>query len=107
MQFSCLTNFLVAGTNPGPNKIIKAHERKVKIIDIVQLPNIIEGELAIANLVAEVYPEAARMVLEAENIQVQRHPNPSSSVTQAADGTDEDKFLEKTDDAAGDGHSNG
>ncbi len=70
MQFSCLTNFLVVGTNPGQKKIIKTHERNVKIINIVQLTNIIVGELAIADLVAEVYPEAARTVLEAKNIQM-------------------------------------
>jgi hypothetical protein len=105
LQFSCLTNFLVVGTNPGMKKIIKAHERKVKIINIVQLTNIIVGELAIANLVAEVYPEAARMVLEAKNIQVQHHPNSSRPDTQAAEGT----AKGPSDDAsiAGDGHSNG
>jgi BRCT domain type II-containing protein len=70
LQFSCLTNFLVVGTNPGQKKIIKTHERNVKIINIVQLTNIIVGELAIADLVAEVYPEAARTVLEAKNIQM-------------------------------------
>jgi hypothetical protein len=77
----------------------------VKIIDIVQLTNIIVGELAIADLVAEVYPEAARTVLEADNVQVQRHPNSSHPDTQAAEGT----ARGPSDDAsiAGDGHSNG
>jgi hypothetical protein len=104
-QFSCLTNFLVLGTNPGPKKIIQAHERKVKIIDIVQLTKIIMGELAIADLMAEVHPEAARTVLEAKNIQVQHHPNSSRPDTQAAEGTAGGPSNDAS--IAGDGHSNG
>ncbi len=63
----------------------------------------------IKDLVAEDYPEIAIMVLEAGNIQVQRHPNPSRSDMQAAEGTAGDDTLEPSDDAiaAGDGHSNG
>jgi BRCT domain type II-containing protein len=106
-NYSRLTNFLVVGDNPGSRKFIEAHEKKLKIIDVDQLTKLMVGELIINNLKAEDYPAAARTVLEAKNIQVQRHPNPSSSVTQAADGTDEDRFLEQTDDTAGDGHSNG
>jgi hypothetical protein len=105
LQFSCLTNFLVIGTNPGPKKIIKTHERKVKIINIVQLTNIIVGELAITDLVAEVYPEAARTVLEAKNIQVQCHPNSSCPDTQATEGTAGGPSNDAS--IAGDGHSNG
>jgi hypothetical protein len=62
----------------------------------------------IKDLVAEDYPEVAIMVLEAGNIQVQHHPNPSRSDTQAA-YTAEDDTLEPSNDAiaAGDGHSNG
>ncbi len=105
MHFFRLTNFLVVGTNSGLKKIIKAHERKVKIIDIVQLTNIIVQELAIANLMAEVYPEAARTVLEAKNIQVQRHPNSSRPGTQTAEGTTRGPSNDAS--IAGDGHSNG
>ncbi len=105
MQFSHLTNFLVVGTNPNQKKIIEVHERKVKIINIVQLTNIIMGELAIANLVAEVYPESARTVLEAENIQVQRHPNSSHPDTQATEGTAEWPSNDAC--IAGNGYSNG
>jgi hypothetical protein len=35
--FSCLTNFLVVGTSPGPKKVIEAHKKKVNIIDIDKL----------------------------------------------------------------------
>ncbi len=108
-NYSRLTNFLVVGTNPGPKKIIDAHETKLKIIDIDQLTKIMVGELVIKDLVAEDYPEVAIMVLKAGNIQVQHHPNPSHSDTQAAEGTAGDDTLEPSDDAipAGDGHSNG
>ena len=108
-NYSCLTNFLVAGTNPGPKKIINAHKRKLKIIDINQLTKIMVGELVIKDLVAEDYPEVAITVLEAGNIQVQRHPNQSRSDTQTAEGTAGDDTLEPSDDAitVGDGHSNG
>ena len=106
-NYSWLTNFLVVGDNPGSKTVIKAHKKKLKIIDIDQLTRIMVGELMINNLRAEDYPKAARRVLEAKNIQVQCHPNPSSSDTQAVGGSDEDKFLEPSDDAAGDGHSNG
>jgi BRCT domain type II-containing protein len=57
--FSCLTDFLVVGTSPGPKKVIEAHEKKVKIIDMDQLTKIIVGGLAIGNLATEDYPEAA------------------------------------------------
>jgi hypothetical protein len=106
-NYSCLTNFLVVGDNPGSKKVIKAHERKLKIIDINQLTKIMMGELMTNDLRAEDYPKAAKTVLEAKNIQVQRHPNSSSSETQAADGTDEDECLKPNDNTAGDGHSNG
>ncbi len=85
------------------------HTKKVKIIDIDQLTKIIVGELAIIDLAIEVNPKAAIMVLEAQNIQVQRHPNSSCSDTQATEGTAGENTLECSDDAlaVGDGHSNG
>ncbi len=84
------------------------HEKKVKIIDIDKLTKIIVGELAIIDLATDDYPEAAIMVLEAKNIQVQRHPNSSRSDTQAAEGTAGNNILERSYDAiaVGDGHSN-
>ncbi len=81
----------------------------MKIIDVDQLTKIILGELAIIDLATEVYPEAAITVLEAQNIQVQRHPNSSRSDMQAAEGTAGGLTLEHSNDAlaVGDGHSNG
>jgi len=107
-MYSCLTNFLVVGTSPGPKKVIEVHEKKVKIIDINQLTKIIVGGLAIINLATEDYPETAIIVLEAKNIQVQHHPNSSRSDMQAAEGTAGNNTLERRDDAiaVGDGHSN-
>jgi BRCT domain type II-containing protein len=109
MEFFRLTNFLVVGTSPGPKTIIDPHKKKVKIIDIDQLTKIIVGELAIVDLATEVYPEAAIMVLEVQNIQVQHHSNSSSSDIQAAEGTAGENTLEHSDNAlaVGDGHSNG
>jgi hypothetical protein len=108
-MFSCLTNFLVIGTSPGPKKVIEAHKKKVKIIDIDKLTKIIVGELAIVNLATDNSPEAAITVLEAKNIQVQRNPNSSRSDMQAAEGTAGNNTLERSDDAiaVGDGHRNG
>jgi BRCT domain type II-containing protein len=72
---------LVIGTSPGPKKVIEAQEKKVKIIDIDKLTKIIVGKLAIVDLATDDYPKAAITVLEAKNIQVQRHPNSSRSDT--------------------------
>ncbi len=58
-SFSRLTDFLVVGTSPGHKKIIEAHEKKIKIIDIDQLTKIIVGELMIKEIRVEVYPVAA------------------------------------------------
>jgi BRCT domain type II-containing protein len=109
VMFSCFTNFLVVGTSPGPKKVIEANKKKVKIIDIDKLTKIIAGKLVIIDLATDDYPEAAITVLEAKNIQVQRHPSSSRSDTQAAEGAAGNNILERSDDAiaVGDGHSNG
>jgi hypothetical protein len=57
-NYSCLTNFLVVGDNPGSRKVIEAHEKKLKIIDVDQLTKLMVGELIINNLKAEDYPAA-------------------------------------------------
>jgi hypothetical protein len=108
-MFLRLTDFLVIGTSPGPKKVMKAHKKKVKVIDIDQLTKIIVGGLAIGDLATEDYPKAAITVLEAKNIQVQRHPNSSRSDMQATEGAAGDNTLECSDDAISvrDGHSNG
>jgi hypothetical protein len=101
-SYSRLTNGLVVGNNPGHKKITDAHERKLKIIDIAQLTSIIVGELTMADLTEADYPEVVIMVLEAKNIQVQRHPHSSNPEPQAADGTAPGLRNDE-----GDGHSNG
>ncbi len=109
VTFSRLTNFLVVGTSPGPKRVIEVYKKKIKIIDIDKLTKIIVEELAIVDLTTDNYPKAAITVLEAKNIQVQRHPNSSCSDTQATEGTAGNITLECSDDAiaVGDGHSNG
>jgi hypothetical protein len=57
-NYSRLTNFLVIGDNPGSRKVIKAHKKKLKIIDFNQLTKLMVGELIINNLKAEDYPAA-------------------------------------------------
>jgi hypothetical protein len=101
-SYSRLTNGLVVGDNPGRKKITDAHKRKLKIIDIAQLTSIIVGELTMADLTEADYPEVVITVLEAKNIQVQRHPHSSNPEPQAADGTAPGLRNDK-----GDGHSNG
>jgi hypothetical protein len=99
----------VVGDNPGWKKVLDAHEKKIKIINIGQLTSLIVGELSIKDLTMSDYPEVVITVLEAKNIQVQRHPQLSHPDMQVAEGTVKDISQGPSDDAvtAGDGHSNG
>ncbi len=58
--FSCLTNALVIGDNPGQKKILKAHEQGLSIVKLDQITSIItyDGKTAQDLLLAQ-YPEAA------------------------------------------------
>jgi hypothetical protein len=107
--FLALPNFWSLVPAQAQKKVIEAHKKKVKIIDIDKLTKIIVGELAIVDLATDDYPMVAITVLEAKNIQVQRHPKSSRSDMQAAEGTAGNNTLEHSDDAiaVGDGHSNG
>jgi hypothetical protein len=45
LSFSRLTNALVIGDAPGPKKVIEAHNRSIKIITLVQVHDLILGDL--------------------------------------------------------------
>ena len=108
-SFSRLTNALVIGDTPGPKKVIEAHNQSMKIITLAQLNDLILGDLTLEDLTSADYPESVYAVLDAEKIQVQRHPHLSVSQEQAQDGTAAELPQRQEDDAekAGDGHTNG
>jgi hypothetical protein len=107
--FLQLTDALVVGDNPVLKEVLDVHEKKMKIINIRQLMSLIVGELSIKDLTTSDYPEVVIMMLEAKNIEVQRHSQSSHPDIQAAEGTAKDIFQGPSDDTvtAGDGHSNG
>ena len=109
MSFSGLTDALVIGESPGPKKIIEAHNRSLKIITLVQLNALILGDLTLEELTSADYPDSAYAVLDAEKIQVQRHPHSSVTQEQAQDGPAGISPSGQVDDAAaaGDGHTDG
>ncbi len=104
-----ITNALVVGDCPGVKKILEAHNRSLKIINIDQLKNLILGDLTLEDLTSADYPNSVYAVLDAEKIQVQHHPQSSVQHEQAHKGTLGETSLGQVDNAdkAGDGHSNG
>ncbi len=109
MSISGLTDALLVGDCPGTKKILEAHNRSLKIITIDQLNNLILGDLTLEDLTSADYPNSVYAVLDAEKIQVQRHPQSPVQHEQAQDGTPVETSIGQEDDAdkAGDGHSNG
>jgi hypothetical protein len=109
MSISRLTDALVVGDSPGPKKVIEAHNRSMKIITLAQVNDLILGDLILEDLTSADYPESVYAVLDAEKIQVQRHPQLSVSQEQAQEGTAMEPFQRQEDDAttAGDGHTDG
>jgi len=109
MSISRLTDALVDGNTPGPKKVIEAHNQSMKIITLVQVNDLILGDLILEDLTSADYPESVYAVLDAEKIQVQRHPHLSVSHEQAQEGTLTEPFQRQEDDAttAGDGHTYG
>jgi hypothetical protein len=81
----------------------------MKIITLAQLNDLILGDLILEDLTSADYPESVYAVLDAEKIQVQRHPHSSVPQEQAQDGTAAELPQRQGDDAekAGDGHTNG
>ena len=109
MSISGITDALVVGDCLGVKKILEAHNRSLKIINIDQLKNLILGDLTLEDLTSADYPNSVYAVLDAKKIQVQRHPQSSVHYEQANKGTPGETSLGQVDDAdkAGDGHSNG
>ncbi len=109
LSISRLTDALVVGDAPGPKKVIEAHNRSMKIITLEQLNNLILGDIILEDLTSADYPKSAYAVLDAANIQVQRHPHSSVSQEQAHEGTAEETLQGQDGDAemAGNGHTNG
>jgi hypothetical protein len=109
MSISRLTDALVVGDTPGPKKVLEAHNRSMKIITLAQVNDLILGDLILEDLTSADYPESVYAVLDAEKIQVQRHPHSSVSQEQAQEGTAMEPFQRQEDDAttAGDGHTDG
>jgi BRCT domain type II-containing protein len=109
MGFSGLTDALMTGDSPGPKKVIEAHNRSLKIITLDQVNALILGDLILEDLTSADYPDSAYAVLDAEKIQVQRHPHSSVTQAQAQDGTAGSITSGQVDDAvmAGDGHTDG
>ncbi len=100
---------LALGENPGRKKVLKAHEKRLKIISIKQENGLILGDLTLDNIPTSDNPEVATAVMDANKIQVQHHPQSSVHQEQAQDGTAWNSIPGQEDDAvlAGAGHSNG
>jgi len=81
----------------------------MKIITLAQVNDLILGDLILEDLTFADYPESVYAVLDAEKIQVQRHPHLSVSQEQAHKGTAAEPFQRQGDDAttAGEGHIDG
>ncbi len=81
----------------------------MKIITLEQLNDLVLGDIILEDLTSADYHESAYAVLDAEKIQVQRHPHSSVSQEQAHEGTAEETLQGQDIDAkmAGDGHING
>jgi hypothetical protein len=109
LSISRLTDALIVGNAPGPKKIVEAHNQAMKIITLEQLNDLILGDIILEDLTSADYPKSAYAVLDAEKIQVQRHPHSSVSQEQAHEGTAEETLQGQDVDAemAGDGHTNG
>jgi hypothetical protein len=100
---------LVTEENPGKKKVVKAHEKQLKIINIEQMNGLILGDYTLDDLTISDYPEVVSMALDAKKVQVQRHLQSSVQQEQAQDGTARNFIPGQEDDAvsAGAGHSNG
>ena len=109
LSISRLTDALVVSDAPGPKKIVEAHNQAMKIITLELLNDLILEDTILEDLTSADYPESAYMVLDAEKIQVQRHPHSSVSQEQAHEGTAEETLQGQDVNAemAGDGHTNG
>ena len=81
----------------------------MKIITLMQVNDLILGDLILEDPTSADYPKSVYAVLDAEKIQVQRYPHLSVSQEQAQDGTAAEPFQRQEDDAktAGDGHTDG
>jgi len=108
MSFSGLTTALVIGESPGPKKIVEAHSRGLKIITMDQLNAVILGDLTLEGLTSADYPESVYAVLDAEKIQVQRHPQLAVTLEHGQEGPAGNNPIGQVDNAAAarDGHTN-
>jgi hypothetical protein len=86
-SISGVTNVLVTGENPGKKKVVEAHKKRLKIINIKQMNGLILGDFTLDDLTISNYPEIVTMVLDAKKVQAQHHPQSSAQQEQAQDGT--------------------
>jgi BRCT domain type II-containing protein len=108
-SISGVTNVLMTRENPGKKKVVEAHEKRLKIINIEQMNGLLLGDFTLDDLTISDYPKVVTTVLDAEKAQVQHHPQSSVQQEQAQDGTAGNFIPGQEDDAvsAGAGHSNG
>jgi hypothetical protein len=108
-SISGVTNVLVTGENPGKKKVVEAHEKRLKIIDIKQMNGLILGDFTLDDLTISNYPNIVTTDLDIKKIQVQRHPQSSVQQDQAQDSTAGNFIPGQEDDvvSTGAGHSNG
>jgi BRCT domain type II-containing protein len=76
-SISGVTNVLVTGENPGKKKVVEAHDKQLKIINIEQMNGLILGDFTQDDLTISNYPKVVTTVLDAKKIQVQCHPQSS------------------------------
>jgi BRCT domain type II-containing protein len=76
-SISGVTNVLVTGENPGKKKVVEAHDKQLKIINMKQMNGLILGDFTRDDLTISNYPKVVTTVLDAKKIQVQCHPQSS------------------------------
>ncbi len=106
--YSCLTNALVIGDNPGPKKVLDTHQHGIIIIDLPHLNDVIHRRVSeLSNFCNTAYPVAAMSILDRNNIQVE-HPlqEPSTLPEQAQGGLAADLSIQSQIDGDGVGHRN-
>jgi hypothetical protein len=69
-SISGVTNAIVTGETPGKKKVVKAHEKWLKIINIKHMNGLILGDFTLDDLTISNYPKVVTMVLDAKEVKV-------------------------------------
>jgi hypothetical protein len=79
MSISGVTNVLVTGKNPGKKKVVEAHEKRLKIINIKQMNGLTLGDFTLDDLTISGYPEVVSMIWMLKRSRCSATPNHQSN----------------------------